>query len=109
MCGIVGVAAARSIQCHDTLRARCDLLAHRGPDESGTWISPDGRVGFGHRRLAIIDLSSGGRQPMSDETGEIEIAFNGEIYNYRELREVLRRSGHRFRSESDTEVLVRAY
>ena len=86
-----------------------DTMCHRGPDDAGAWVSGDGHVGMAHRRLAIIDLSAGGHQPMSDGTGELEIVLNGEIYNYRELREILRGRGHRFRTESDTEVILEAF
>jgi len=83
-----------------------DLLSHRGPDDAGVW-SADG-VGLGHRRLSIIDLSSG-HQPLSNENGTVWVTFNGEIYNYRELRNELARSGHEFRTNSETEVLVHGY
>ena len=76
----------------------CDLIAHRGPDGDGVWT--DGPVGLGHRRLAIIDLSPGGRQPMTSADGELTITFNGEIYNFLELRRELEQKGHRFRSRS---------
>jgi asparagine synthase (glutamine-hydrolysing) len=81
----------------------------RGPDGVGEWFSSDGRVGLGHRRLSIIDLSEAGGQPMANEDGTIQIVFNGEIYNYRALRERLLRQGHTFRSHSDTEVLIHLY
>ncbi len=81
----------------------------RGPDGSGDWTSPDGRVCFTHRRLAIIDLSEGGAQPMHSADGTLTITFNGEIYNYRELRGELQRKGYVFRTESDTEVLLQLY
>lgn len=84
----------------------CDQMAARGPDGSGMWFAPDGRTGLGHRRLSIIDLSEEGAQPMVSESGALAIAFNGEIYNYRALRDELERNGHRFRSHSDTEVLL---
>lgn len=84
-------------------------MTHRGPDDAGEWWSSDRRVGLGHRRLAIIDLTPGGHQPMMDNSGELTIVFNGEIYNYRELREELLRAGHTFRSSSDTEVLLESY
>jgi len=109
MCGIAGIASIRSIDQRDWLSLASDVLHHRGPDASGQWWSADGRVGLAHRRLAIIDLSPAGRQPMEDETGELHVAFNGEIYNYRDLRAELQRLGHCFRSESDTEVLLAAY
>jgi len=84
-------------------------MRHRGPDDEGEWWSEDGRVGLGHRRLAIIDLSPGGHQPMLDASGEICIVFNGEIYNFAELRRELVSNGHEFRSQSDTEVVLAAY
>lgn len=86
-----------------------DSIAHRGPDGDGHWVCSDGRVGLGHRRLAIIDLSDAGRQPMSYADGRYQITFNGEIYNYLELRDELEKSGVAFRSDSDTEVLLALY
>ncbi len=84
-------------------------MAHRGPDDAGLWWSPDGCLGLAHRRLSIIDLSPAGHQPMTDQTGRLHIVFNGEIYNYQDLRRELRAKGHSFRTESDTEVLLEAY
>jgi asparagine synthase (glutamine-hydrolysing) len=84
-------------------------MASRGPDGDGCWLSDDGRVGFVHRRLAIIDLSPSGAQPMSSEDGKSWIVFNGEIYNYRKLRSDLETRGHRFKSSSDTEVILHLY
>jgi asparagine synthase (glutamine-hydrolysing) len=84
-------------------------MAHRGPDDGGVWWSPDGCVGLAHRRLSIIDLSPLGHQPMADRGGTLHIVFNGEIYNYRDLRAELERLGRTFRSSSDTEVLLEAY
>ena len=91
------------------MRTIRDHMAARGPDGFGEWFSSDGRVAFGHRRLAIIDLSEGGAQPMISADGQLVITFNGEIYNYRELRRELETQGHVFRSESDTEVLLHLY
>lgn len=108
MCGIVGIAG-RTITSGDVLNAQCDTLRHRGPDASGEWRSTDGSVALGHRRLSIIDLSDAASQPMSDESGHLQLTFNGEIYNYREVRKKLIELGHRFRSVSDTEVLLQAY
>jgi asparagine synthase (glutamine-hydrolysing) len=85
----------------------CDLLAHRGPDGSGIWTS--GHAGLGHRRLAIIDLSDAGKQPMSTSDGQVWLTFNGEIYNFLELRAELESLGHRFRSQTDSEVILYAY
>ncbi len=109
MCGIVGTASyKRNNNCDWLVKGR-DAIMHRGPDDAGVWWSEDGRVGLGHRRLAIIDLSTAGHQPMQDDNGLVSIAFNGEIYNYRELQKELKGKGHTFRSNSDTEVILKAY
>jgi asparagine synthase (glutamine-hydrolysing) len=89
--------------------AGLDAMAHRGPDNAGIWWSKDGRVGLGHRRLAIIDLSPAGHQPMKDVTGKFMIIFNGEIYNFLELKKELAAKGHTFCSHSDTEVILASY
>ncbi|MGB8602285.1 MAG: hypothetical protein WCD42_08830, partial [Rhizomicrobium sp.] len=112
MCGIAGAFAYRAdahpIDRAELLRVR-DAMVARGPDGAGLWLADDGRVGFGHRRLAIIDLSEGGAQPMLDpETGNW-ICFNGEIYNHRQLRARLNRDGIATRTQSDTEVLLKLY
>jgi asparagine synthase (glutamine-hydrolysing) len=108
MCGIVGVVSREPIDPTRIDRLR-DSMRHRGPDDAGSWLSSDRRVALGHRRLAIIDLSPGGHQPMSDPTGTVWVTFNGEIYNYLELRRELEAKGHPFRTASDTEVLLAAY
>src|SRR4029453_13300433 len=109
MCGIVGIVLLEGrVSGGVTLQTR-DSLRHRGPDDEGAWWSADGRVALGHRRLAIIDLSSAGRQPMTDQTGQLQIVFNGEIYNYQEVRQELESQGHRFRTATDTEVILEAY
>jgi asparagine synthase (glutamine-hydrolysing) len=108
MCGIVGV-------CHfddepvgmPLLRRMTDLIAHRGPDGEGHYA--DGRVGLGHRRLAVIDLSASANQPMCNETGNVIVVYNGEIYNFQKLRVELEAGGHQFRSKSDSEVVVHAW
>jgi len=84
----------------------CDALSHRGPDDFGQWV--DGRVGIGMRRLSIIDLQTG-QQPITNEDGTIRVVFNGEIYNYRQLRKDLEAKGHQFRTTSDTEVIVHLF
>ena len=109
MCAIVGIASATEPVDVRLLERMRDVMTHRGPDDCGLRVSPDGSVGLGHRRLAIIDLSPGGHQPMSSADAAVSITFNGEIYNYRELRTELEAEGHRFRSASDTEVLLAAY
>jgi asparagine synthase (glutamine-hydrolysing) len=86
-----------------------DVMHHRGPDDAGIWYSSDRSVGLAHRRLAIIDLSPRGHQPMTDSAGELHVVFNGEIYNFQDLRRELEQSGHSFRSASDTEVILEAY
>jgi asparagine synthase (glutamine-hydrolysing) len=108
MCGIAGYAGRPALDA-DQLGGMADALSHRGPDDQGTWLSPDGSVGLTHRRLAIIDLSPGGHQPMQDAGGRVHLSFNGEIYNYREVRDELIAKGHTFRSASDTEVILEAY
>ncbi|MEM8598308.1 MAG: asparagine synthase (glutamine-hydrolyzing) [Bacteroidota bacterium] len=107
MCGIAAAFAYGDSQVDRAwLGLACDAMALRGPDGSGTWTAPDGRAGLGHRRLSIIDLSEAGAQPMPSHTGTQVISFNGEIYNYRQLRADLERRGHCFTSHSDTEVLL---
>jgi asparagine synthase (glutamine-hydrolysing) len=112
MCGIAGIHAYLDVASavdRAELRRINDRMAARGPDGSGLWLSADGRTGFGHQRLAIIDLSAAGAQPMHSACGRYTITFNGEIYNYRELRDELATRGHTFRSGSDTEVLLQLY
>jgi len=109
MCGIVGKASGAAITDLHLLEVQRDSLHHRGPDDCGLWSTADRCVALGHRRLAIIDLSPGGHQPMADPRGELCIVFNGEIYNFRELRTELEGQGHVFRSRSDTEVILAAY
>src|SRR4030095_14763288 len=84
-------------------------MAHRGPDGSGVWYDRDAGIGLGHRRLSIIDLSAAARQPMCNEDGSVQITFNGEIYNFQDLRGPLEARGHRFPSHTDTEVFVHLY
>lgn len=108
MCGIAGIALADPNGQVDRARLAAMSLAilHRGPDGEGTFCAPG--VGLAHRRLSIIDLE-GGTQPIGNEDGSIQVVFNGEIYNYRELRADLEQKGHRFATNSDTEVLVHLY
>jgi asparagine synthase (glutamine-hydrolysing) len=112
MCGLAGIFAyqpkAAPVQQAELLRIRDHMLA-RGPDGEGLWLGDDARIGLAHRRLAIIDLTEDGAQPMASADGRFRIVFNGEIYNYRELRIQLQREGVVFRSQSDTEVLLQLY
>jgi asparagine synthase (glutamine-hydrolysing) len=110
MCGICGTTARPGeAVAPETLESMASTLRHRGPDDQGIWRSPDSRVGFGHRRLSIIDLSPAGHQPMHDASGRLTIAFNGEIYNFLELRRELESLGHAFRTGTDTEVILESY
>lgn len=109
MCGIVGLVNNNKEIDEKLLSRMTEMLIHRGPDDSGLWISPDRKIGLGHRRLSIIDLSEAGREPMSDENGKFYIVYNGEIYNYMEIRKELIGKGYRFKSETDTEVILNAY
>lgn len=110
MCGIAGIVqlggGAASVN-REHLEAMCRALAHRGPDDQGVHV--DGGVGLGNRRLAVIDPSPAGHQPLSNEDGTVWITYNGEVYNFPELREELARAGHVFRSDTDTETLVHGY
>lgn len=110
MCGIAGIlsAAPRQREWFDArIAPMTQSLVHRGPDASGLWTNEI--VSFGHRRLSIIDLSDAGRQPMHDDTGHLTLVYNGELYNYQELRRELTARGCRFRSQTDSEVLLYAY
>jgi asparagine synthase (glutamine-hydrolysing) len=111
MCGIYGYVTSGGTVDAGILQAMGDCLKHRGPDDSGEVVRNVGRfsVGLGHKRLSIIDLSIGGRQPIANEDETIWITFNGEIYNFKELRDELKKNGHRFKSRTDTEVIVHLY
>ncbi|HKE88934.1 MAG TPA: asparagine synthase (glutamine-hydrolyzing) [Gemmatimonadales bacterium] len=109
MCGIVGIASRTPVDRPEVLGIMRDTMGHRGPDDSGLWWSPDCRVGLAHRRLAVLDLSPAGHQPMSDSDGRLWITFNGEIYNHRELRDELGWGSEGYRGSSDTETILHAY
>jgi asparagine synthase (glutamine-hydrolysing) len=109
MCGIAGtleLTAGRQVSADVVLRMT-RILQHRGPDDEGVWVN--GPIGLGSRRLAVLDLSSRGHQPMSNHDGSVWVAYNGEIYNFRELRKRLEGAGHIFQSDSDTEVILQCY
>src|SRR4051794_13778432 len=112
MCGIAAIFAydssAPGVEESELTTIR-DQMTARGPDGAGNWFDSKRRVGLGHRRLSIIDLSPCGAQPMLWPERELAIVFNGEIYNYRELRAALEAKGHVFKSTSDTEVLLHLY
>jgi asparagine synthase (glutamine-hydrolysing) len=110
MCGIAGIVNLRGRPVEpNEIHRLTDQIAHRGPDGAGYWFSADRSVALGHRRLAIIDPGPGGYQPMSSADGRHVIVFNGEIYNFLELRQELEARGEKFRSESDTEVILAAW
>ncbi|MFH1539294.1 MAG: asparagine synthase (glutamine-hydrolyzing) [bacterium] len=114
MCGIAGALSfkgSRFAITEDYITRMRETMTHRGPDSAGTWVAGDGRVGLGHRRLSIIDLSEAAGQPMCNEDGTLWIAFNGEIYNHAEIRAELEETGnHRWKTDhSDTEVILHAF
>ncbi len=106
MCGIFGINGAFA---NEQLKLISQKLSHRGPDDAGLFVSVEDKIGLGHTRLSILDLSAAGHQPMIDSSADVAIVFNGEIYNYLHLREGLERSGGVFYSNTDTEVLLQLY
>jgi asparagine synthase (glutamine-hydrolysing) len=111
MCGIAGFLKVSSSGCDagECLRAMISTLSHRGPDDEGQWFDSGAGLALGHRRLSVIDPSPAGHQPMASASARYRISFNGEIYNFRELRKELEAYGHRFRGNSDTEVMLAAF
>ena len=109
MCGITGIFDVRGQRSIDrgTLEAMTRSQAHRGPDDSGLHLEPG--LGLGHRRLAILDLSAAGHQPMASDDGKLITVYNGEIYNFMQIRTELEALGHRFRTSCDTEVVLKAW
>jgi asparagine synthase (glutamine-hydrolysing) len=109
MCGICGIISTDPSEHFDSriIQRMRDTLAHRGPDDKGAYLGPG--IALGHRRLSIIDLRPEGRQPMANEDGRVQIVFNGEIYNFAEHRDWLIAKGHRFKSRTDTEVIIHLY
>ncbi|MDD5072404.1 MAG: asparagine synthase (glutamine-hydrolyzing) [Candidatus Omnitrophica bacterium] len=112
MCGVCGIVdhIGSGIAGEKTIKDMCRELRHRGPDDGGIYLNNGiPSVALGHRRLSIIDLSQAGHQPMSNEDGSVQLVFNGEIYNYKDLKDELKMRGHIFKSDSDTEVMVHLY
>ncbi|MCP4146540.1 MAG: asparagine synthetase B, partial [bacterium] len=108
MCGITGIfnLDGRPVSIA-VIKKMADVIVHRGPDSEGFWT--DGFIGFGHRRLSILDLSPAGHQPMMSENGRYVIVYNGEVYNFRNLRMELEAKGYSFRSNTDTEVVLKSF
>ncbi len=111
MCGICGILNIENEQeiSHDLVLLMRDTMVHRGPDDAGIYLNSDKNLGLGHRRLSILDLSHNGRQPMTNEDESIFLVFNGEIYNFLELKEGLSKCGHVFKSNTDSEVIIHLY
>ncbi len=112
MCGIFGVIIKNNNKYYidnSKFKESNDLMKHRGPDDAGYWFDSSNKIGFGHRRLSILDLSSKGHQPMSDPKSNITVTYNGEIYNFHEIRIELKKLGCTFISKTDTEVIIHAY
>jgi asparagine synthase (glutamine-hydrolysing) len=110
MCGIVGFRTNRDFsQLQESLPEATSSLIHRGPDNMGLFFDEEAGVGLGHRRLSVIDLSKAGRQPMSNDDGMVQIVYNGEMYNFKEVRKTLEGCSHSFSTETDTEVILKAY
>ena len=109
ICGIINFSDALPEVDVKSLTRMAGTMGHRGPDASGVWISPDRRIGLAHARLSILDLSPSGNQPLANETGDIRIVCNGEIYNHRQIRRELEERGHRYHSRTDTETIIHAY
>ena len=114
MCGFCGYVLTKrksTVDFQFVLDKMTDILAHRGPDSKGLYHTDTehATVGLGHRRLSIIDLSKNANQPLGNDDDSIMVVFNGEIYNYKQLTKELKEKGHKFRSQSDTEVIVHLY
>ena len=112
MCGISGILLhpeKSDLRKLASIARMTTTLQHRGPDAGGTWIDTDGGIALGHRRLSIVDLSEAGKQPMLSRDKNLVMSFNGEIYNFEELRLKLEEMGHHFRGHSDSEVILAAF
>ena len=112
MCGITGFISTNNLTQHEAktvINNMASTLSHRGPDDTGYWSNESDQVALGHKRLAIIDLTTSGHQPMISSSNRFVIVFNGEIYNFNEIRTFLKTRGYAFITNSDTEVLLYAY
>lgn len=111
MCRIAGILSSDTGTAEKLvqIKAMCDSMRHGGPDDEGVWTNESGNICFGHRRLSILDLSSAGHQPMQANEGKLWITFNGEIYNFKEIRTELEKHGYTFSTSTDTEVILKAY
>jgi asparagine synthase (glutamine-hydrolysing) len=108
MCGIAGIYTWKAPVTTEVIRRGTNALIHRGPDGEGIWISPRGNMGLGHRRLSIVDLSTGS-QPIASEDGKKHVIVNGEFYDHQRIRKDLERRGHMFRTHSDSEIVLHLY
>lgn len=108
MCGIAGIIQKTQVN-KELMGEMLKAISHRGPDDEGVWFGKNGNIALGHRRLSIIDLSPAGHQPMASPDGNFVVVYNGEIYNFQEIRDELEKKGHDFKSKSDTEVLLHSY
>ena len=108
ICGLLKLPGQKPIS-RDMLQQMSDLISHRGPDDAGTYVSPNADIGLANRRLSIIDPSESGRQPFTNEDGNIWVVYNGETYNYAEMRSYLQDRGHSFHSNTDTEIIAHLY
>ena len=109
MCGILGASFSKGSINREAFQDALEMLSHRGPDSTGVWFNDSENDALGFKRLSIIDLTKNGDQPLESMCGNYKIIFNGEIYNFKSLREILLNKGHTFHSTSDTEVLLKSY
>ena len=109
MCGIVGILKKNLNVSKEEIQRMYRQFIYRGPDDEGSWLHPQGMVGFGHKRLSVIDPSPSGHQPMNDPKSGLTIVYNGEIYNYIEIKVKLQKKGYLFKTQTDTEVILKAY
>ena len=104
-----GIASKNKVFEKESIREIVDTMLHRGPNDSGIWLSKCKSISFAHRRLSIIDLSENAKQPMVYNSGKYVITYNGELYNFAEIRDILIKKGYSFNSKSDTEVILKSY